>query len=343
MLASSAFAQNAVVLEKHVVNDPVAVNREAFTFLKPQGWTVTGGITWYMNSSHQNCVELKVANPQGLEQIECLPYTNFSWFTNPVIPMQVGQNYMGEIIHRPMDDPKEIIRTLTLPYVRSGLNARITGYEELPDVAKSLSQSMGGAHVRSGRVRVEYAVNGRAVEEDFYLSVYVTSANLGVNNCVAYKWGPAWQPFSLRAAKGELDAKTPLLLSIAGSARLNPHWFGECEVVRGMFQDRMAKGIQMARDLSDYIRRNSDEIFRMTSDAYWARQASQDRLAQNFSDHIRDVTRYTSPFERYPVQLPSGYQYAWTSQSGGYILSNDANYDPNVGGTGNWQQIQQVR
>jgi hypothetical protein len=39
------------------------------------------------------------------------------------------------------------------------------------------------------------------------------------------------------------------------------------------------------------------------------------------------------------VSLPSGYNYVWAGSNGQYVLSNNAGYNPNVGGTTNWTLI----
>jgi hypothetical protein len=278
-----------------------------------------------------------------MEQIEAHQWAYFSWFTRPVIAMEKGTNYMGSIVLPPIEHPRDVVEQMTIPNSRPRNRAKVTDYQDMPEVAKSHSAAMGGAKVRSGRVRIEYTVDGKVVEEDFYLSIFVTSANLGVNDCVAYSWGPAGVPFSLRAEKGKLDAATPLMLASAHSLRVNPKWFGEYMYVCDLFQQRMAKGIENARQISETIRRNSDEISKMYSDAYWDRQKSQDRVHQQFSDYIRGVQRYASPHEKYPVQLPSGYKYAWAGANGTYILSNEAGYDPNVGGTRNWTLMKEAR
>ncbi|MBM3992823.1 MAG: hypothetical protein FJ303_01505 [Planctomycetes bacterium] len=65
--AGSAVCAQEVEMNVHVIRDKMVNNKVAVTFLKPKGWTVTGGIQWYPNLSHQACVEVKVANPDGLE------------------------------------------------------------------------------------------------------------------------------------------------------------------------------------------------------------------------------------------------------------------------------------
>jgi len=336
---ATATAQN-LVLEPHVIRDPGINNLVAGVFLKPKGWNVTGGVKWYPNHLHQACVEVKVTSPNGIDQIETLPWCFMNWYSNPVIPMERGYNYMGSIIMEPMT-PKEVIEKLTIPATRRG--ARIVDVQDLPDVAKQLSKLNGDAKVISQRIRIEYALSGQAVEEDIYFSIYYTSANLGVNNCVAYLWGPAWTPFSLRAAKGKLDSMSNLLLPLISSGQFNPKWLEGYYEVCNLFRKRMNQSIQNAKAISDTITRNSNEIFNIISSSYWNRQASQERAANNFSDYVRGVTRYSDPYQTYPVQLPSGYKYAWVNSNGSYVLSNDANYDPNLGSTTSWKLMETVR
>lgn len=338
--AASAVNGQSLILEKHVVRDSTAMNHEALTLLKPHGWKVTGGIKWYPNFTHQACVELKVTEPRGIEQVETLPWCYATWITNPIIPMQTGTNYLGNIILPPIDDPAELVRTVTIPQVRPG--ARYIGATEMPELAETLSR-LAGSRVRSARIRIEYTVNGFAVEEDLYVSLFRVSSPLGVNNAVSTVWGPAWSPFAIRAAKGQLDAQTPMLLSIVNSAKLNPQWFAEYSGVCQLFQLRMANDIENARRLSETITRNSREISDMYSDAYWKRQASQDRMAQNFSDSIRGIQRYESPHETYPVQLPGGFRNAWAGSDGTYFMSNQEGFDPNVGSTTSWTLMNAAR
>jgi alpha-beta hydrolase superfamily lysophospholipase len=109
--------------------------------------------------------------------------------------------------------------------------------------------------------------------------------------------------------------------------------------VQKLFQDRMNQSIRNARAISETITRNSEEIRRMYSDSYRKRQESQDRIHQKFIEYIRGVETYTNPYEGRPVQLPSGYQDAWVSGRGEYVLSNSPGYNPNVGDTAEWRRM----
>jgi hypothetical protein len=39
------------------------------------------------------------------------------------------------------------------------------------------------------------------------------------------------------------------------------------------------------------------------------------------------------------VELPSGYSQVWANRSGEYVMSNNTNYNPNVGSNLGWQQL----
>jgi len=39
------------------------------------------------------------------------------------------------------------------------------------------------------------------------------------------------------------------------------------------------------------------------------------------------------------VELPGGYEHAWSNNLGEYVLTNDANFDPNRGSTLHWDPM----
>lgn len=335
--ATTASAQEpAIALERDTIRDKMAVTKEAIALLRPKGWTLEGGIVWYPHHVHQANAEARVRNPKGLEQVEFLPYKAHCWMSQWVVPFPRGSNYLGTEVQPPTDDPREYVQSYVLPRHRAG--AKVTGYKELPEVARAVANSPAaqGCTVRAGRTRIEYQVGDQTVEEDVYAVLYMHKTNLG--GVTMWNWG-AERLFAVRAEKGKLDARSNLLVAIANSAKINPNWFAEYMYVCDLFKNRMYQGIANAAALSRTISENSEHIRKLYSDAYRARQESQDRISTQFSNYIRGVENYHSPYERYPVQLPSGYNHVWANASGQYLLSNSANFNPNVGSTQSWQQL----
>jgi hypothetical protein len=74
-------------------------------------------------------------------------------------------------------------------------------------------------------------------------------------------------------------------------------------------------------------------------EGFQKRQETMDHVNANWDQYIRGVETYQGPFDKAPVELPSGYNEAWANANGEYIVSNDANFNPNKGSNVNWQRM----
>jgi hypothetical protein len=316
------------------VKDPGINNIEAVSFLIPAGWKTEGGVQWFPDYSILANLLMRVTDPQTGAAIEFLPVQNFTHLSNPVVPMQRGTNYMGNIVWEPIGDIPTIVQTFYVPQTLPHLqNARVVTQDDLPKVAAAYARMYGGqSQVKSGRVRYEYEANGKPWEQDIYMTMVYTPWQLGV------MWSVP-SSYSFRAPKGRLDKLTPMMSTSIATMRLNLDWFCGYQYVQQLFNNRMMQGIRNAAALSETITRNSEEIRRMYSESYRNACESQDRISQSFSEYIRGVDTYKNPFEDRQVQLPSGYRDAWVNSRGEYLLSNDAGFNPNVGDTIEWKRM----
>jgi hypothetical protein len=318
------------------VKDPGINNIEAVSFLVPAGWKAEGGIQWFPDYSILANLLMKITDPQTGAQVEFLPAQNFTWLSQPIMPMQPGQNYMGNIVYQPVQDVAQFIQTFYLPKALSQLqNARITKNEDLTKVAEQIKQANGaGAPVdaRAARVRYEYESQGKTWEEDVYVTLVYYPNQMGTIWSVS-------SAYAFRAPKGQLDKLAPTMTTITQTARISPDWYGQYMYVQKLFMDRMNQGIKNAAAISATITRNSEEIRQMFADSYKQHCESQDRISQSFSGYIRGVDTYKNPFEDRQVQLPSGYQDAWVNSQGEYILSTQTGFDPNVGSNVEWKRM----
>jgi hypothetical protein len=315
------------------VRDPGMNNVEAVSFLVPAGWTTEGGVKWFPDYSILANLLMKITDPQTRAQIEFLPLQNFTWLSQMVIPMQPGTNYLGNILLQPITDIPAFIRAFYTPQALKQLqNAKQISVEDLPRIASEAAKQQAGGSARSARVRYEYMVNGQSWEEDVFVTL------------TFYPWqlGTIWSTssaYAFRAPKGQLDRLRPAMTTTITTLRLSQDWFGGYMYTQKLFTDRVNQGIANARALSDTISRNSEEIRRMYAESYRQTSESQDRISQSFSEYIRGVETYRNPFEGRPVQLPSGYNDAWVNSRGEYILSNNANFNPNVGDNIEWRRM----
>jgi len=327
----SAAAEKPLQLEKVSVNDPMVSDMQAGTIFKPAGWKFSGGMKWYSESYHQVCFEAKIYDPNSTEQYEALPWSTAAWFSNPIFPMKEGTNYMGSIVLKPRT-PQEVIEQLTVPSFRKG--AKVVGHYPMPEIAKIFEKSLGTT-VKACRTRIAYSIGNQPVEEDIYLILSYSSANIGGGN-ISTIWQPVVTPFALRAAKGELDAATPKLLAIAHSGWINPKWADQVGYVKSLFIKRMYNSIEDAGKLSNQISANNDYVLGLMRASREYKAAAEDRSAKNFSDYIRGVGTYSGGGHNYT--LPNTHSYAWADGKGKVVLTNDASYNPAC-----WTQLTPAR
>lgn len=333
----------AVRLRTVAIHDPGINNIEAVRLLVPADWKVEGGVRWMHDRVNLATLVLRVSSPDGMAALEFFPFTAYVWQDGGIPYFNAGMNYLGSIVTPVIADPAVYIQRIVLPQHRGQLRAQVTGTQTLPEVAQAvgLAAQEPGMQIgaQAARVRITYAQGGRQLEEDLYCALVLARAP-------ATPRLTHWQPnqlFAFRAEVGSLDALAPLLKSMAASLRINPQWFSGYLHVSDLFIKRQLQGIRNAGELSRYIARASEQISAAHRQAWQTQQASQDRISANFSRTIRGVESYNNPFESRAIELPSGYRQTWASPGGDYILSNDASFNPNVGGTRDWRPMQRVQ
>lgn len=345
--AAAAPAKSAsapLKLRKIEVHDP-GIGCTAFSMLVPDGWKHEGGVVWQHQYSNLASGKFRVSDPQSAAVLEVFPVIPACWDeSGGMISFSQGQNYMGNLVYPPPRDAREYAERYFVPGYRASARAlKVVGQTPLPDVAREVEKNVQEAGVQksvsAGKVRLEYEEGGKAIAEDVYLTIVRARSPLMPSMTI---WSLEHQ-YSFRAEKERLDALAPLLQAMVASVRVDLRWYaGYAQVVELQRQGQM-QSIRDAGELSRRISRNNDEILASMRSSWQARQASQDRMAREFSESIRGVETYHQPFEEREIQLPSGYRDVWTNRAGEYVFSNDAGYDPNVGATQGWQRLEPAR
>ena len=327
--------------------DRQGIGTEAFTILVPAGWQFQGGIQWVLDNPGMPArASLRIRNPASSEEFEILPAMGFSWNTSMMFrsTMPVGSSYFGNEVRPPMD-AVTALRNIVVPRMRGNLpGLKVVMEQNVPQAASPLdgqAPPQPGAQMltSAAKLRLEYQQDGKWMEEDLGGVVVNYSFQVPTMQGPAthYIWVLDYL-MSAKAEKGKLDGDSTLFETIAYSFQLNPQWFSRYTQVVNMLTQQQIQRINSIGELSRYISRTNDEISDMITDSYNQRQAVQDRIADNFSQAIRGVDAYVTPDNR-SVELPSGYRHAWTNALGEYVISDDANYNPNVGSNQTWTPL----
>jgi hypothetical protein len=328
--------------------DKEGIGIEAFRMLIPSDWRFAGGIKWLPdNPGMPAAAGFRVWNPKGKEEFEVFPTQPFFWTDNQMTLsiFPVGSRYFGNEV-RPVAGPIEALKQIVVPRFRhnaSGL--RIVHEEPLPDLTKAVGAERGSqpglsASAEGARIRIEYNRGGTIMEEEIY--TVVQSVSFPIQTMAGLVTNTNWYVdyvFSFKAEKGKLDTHSKTFQTIAYSFKVNPQWFNRYnQVVEYLVQGQIQR-IHNVGQLSKIISQTSNEIREASMKSYYERQEVNDRIADNFSQYIRGVDKYYNPIEEKPVELPSGYENAWTNGLGEYILSESPSFNPNVGSNKNWRKM----
>jgi hypothetical protein len=104
---------------------------------------------------------------------------------------------------------------------------------------------------------------------------------------------------------------------------------------RASFQRSMHRLSDVSRTLSE----TSDMIY----SGYESRSSAYDRMADNWSEAMRGVDSYMTPGGGSSVELPGGYEHAWTNGLGEYVMTDSSFLNPNDFTPGNWERMQRGR
>lgn len=324
---------------------------EVFNILVPEGWRVNGGIEWVTSRPAAPVnIRLQLANPHGLEAFEAHPSLYFTWSNNPLTAMTKppGSLHFGFEVRQPLS-ARDGMHRYALPRYRAvpGLAVVDEGpAPELLQVARHFqSASQPGAQVSADavRMRLHYTLNQQPVAEEIscvaeYTRLFATGLFGSAETVI---WNLGFMT-SFRASRESLEGYADLYRAIFSSISYNPAWTALLQqVIQGLSRNTI-QHIQQIGALGRQISQNASQMREENLAGWQQRSAARDQVAEKFSQVIRGVETYHDPNSGQTVELPGGYQQAWSTPLGEFVLSEDPNFNPNIGSNQTWTPMPPV-
>jgi hypothetical protein len=341
-------APNLEKFKRYSFIDRQGTGSEAFSFLMPVDWMFNGGLIWITdNPGMPATAAFKVSNSKGSEEFEVFPNQPFFWSSNQQLlnMFPVGSKYFGNEV-KPIMNARQALRQVVLPRFRNNVgNLRVIKDESVPELAKAIAartQEQGGviSEFDAAKVRIEYNVGGKSMEEEIY--AVVESYSFPVQAWGSVKYNTTWTVdniFSYKAEKGKLEAASRIFQTMTYSFQVNKYWYNKyVQLVEYLIRNQIQQ-IHSVGEFSRKLAQISDEIREDNLHSWEQRQAVGDRIAEDFSQYVRGVDAYYDPIEERQVELPAGYDNAWTNANGEYVVSGDPDFNPNIGSNLNWQPM----
>jgi hypothetical protein len=243
----------------------------------------------------------------------------------------------------------DFLRDAVLPKLRSG--KRIVSVEPLPEFNQILRQRLGlppdaagaGAGSQSAirteaaRARLEYDLDGQTVEEWFTTAVMVRIIPSGRGNTYDCH---AVMMLALRAPKGKLDGNDRLFKLMSSTIHPEPKWQGQVNaMISKLYQQKQIEEAKRSAIIAAFQQHVAQTINEVTANQI--RGANQS--AAGADQIIRGVQTFRNPATGGTFELSNQYDHAWLNGSNEYVMSDDANFNPNASLNGNWTSLQPVR
>jgi hypothetical protein len=120
---------------------------------------------------------------------------------------------------------------------------------------------------------------------------------------------------------------------------VDPQWQARITQSALKMQQIKQKGIQ---DRAKIVSKNAEDIRKIQQEGYENQQRGQDQSAHGFDQYIRGTETYQNPNTGEKVDLDSSYGHAWVNNSGEYLLSDQAGFNPNTVLKESWTPLQHV-
>lgn len=343
--ASTPSAVRGLQVQRLAYRDDEVTHLPVFNMLIPAEWTFQGGLRWLLeNPGMPATLAFQVANPTGAEALEVLPNMNFIWNTGGMLAMP-GSRHFGAEVRKPVGI-QEALRQFVLPRYRGQYkDLQVLKEEPLPELPKMCKSEAAISPIGSaegGRVRIRYGWQRWQFEEEIYgvVEVFRVPIQTMFSTSEVITWFIDYL-FSCRALAGRLDNMADLFGLMLRSLKVNPQWYAAFKSVAQMLAQRQIQRIHSIGHMGEVYAQTGREMREQNLQDFYSRQATYDRLATDWSRTIRDVDGFYDPHKGEVVELPSGYGHAWANNLGGYILTEDPTFNPNIGDNLHWEPMDQ--
>lgn len=324
--------------QKQKVVDNWGTGGTAFTMLVPSGWNLQGQVIWTLDCPAIPAYGIMQAtSPDGKKKFELFPTQVFFYSPDPYFNAYVpdGAKDHGALVTKSVPDCVSALKYWVVQQYRG--NVKIV---EAKTLAEPQYYQMQGSNSMSqpGLVRIEYTENGVEMEEHIYGGfAALTSTMDGMTN-----WWLS-QCYGFKAPKGELEKSLPMFQTMVNSLETDPLWYS---AYKRTSDQLIAQGWQQiaanARAAQSRIKSNTasstNEVGDIIMNGWKSRQATEDKMHDNYTNYIRGVDNYSDPTSGNTYKLPTGYNNAYTNNLGDYIISNDPSFNPHSL-SGNWTEL----
>jgi hypothetical protein len=341
-----------------LIDQGLGAGRPAYDLMIPKDWQFKGWVNvgvaeggcfadWFSvvgdAKSADNSIELQI-----------LPKYTWQYIDDPAGQRQMQQKNAFDAkfnikpcpVRAPVKAEEFLRRDLIEKYDKGKTVVAVESFPELDQIVRyriGLPPTGGdanGIHTEAARARLSFNDDkGQPVEEWLTAEIIVRRIPMGARGA-AYDWH-AVNVMSFRTPKGQLDANDRLFKLMASTLRPEPEWQKwSNDVIAALYQKKQEEAAKQQQIILEFQQKVVDTM----NDVIAYQQSGSMQSANGASQLIREVQTFRDPTTGSTFELSNKFDNAWRDpNSQYYVMSDDANFNPNGNISGNWTQLQLVQ
>jgi hypothetical protein len=326
----------------------------AYDLMIPSTWKVEGGVRF--GGSPSGCfsdiyaINLLATSADGFTRYAAGPDYSWQYADDPSVLQSLNDPSRRALgvggkpcpVAKPMKAEDYIRQNILKLYPSGTTVVSVAPFPELNEIVRKRlglapgNGNTGSTRTEAVRVRLAYQKDGKDQEDWVAVGVVVNIYPAGRGS---FYDSHATALVSFSAPKGQLDGNDKLFQLITSSIQPEPQWVTYAgAMVAKLYQMQAQKVATINKMWADFYTKEAQTINGETANAMKGADASAFHEDQN----IRGVQTFVDPTTGKTQELSNLYDHAWQNGSNGYIMSNDAGFNPNQHVSGDWSELQPV-
>jgi len=290
--------------------------------------------------------------------LQILPQFTFQYVDDPAGQQQMQTQNKNDVkfgmkacpVRAPIRAEEFLRKDMVSKCTKVCKNTTVVSAEPFPELEEmtrhQLGMSPAGATGNGGNTRVEAARLRVTFDDDkgqpgegWMAAAIVVHTMPGNGRGAAYDWH-AVNILFFHTPKGQLDSNDKLFKMILGTIHPELEWQKWSNgVVASLYQKKQEELAKQAAIIAAFRQHVADVINGVTAN----QMAGANQAAFGQDQLIRGVQTFRDPATGGTMELSNQYDHAWLNGSNEYVMSDDANFNPNGNLNGNWNQLEVVQ
>jgi hypothetical protein len=355
-------AQYFVMKQVKIVDQGAGQGKPAYDLMIPKDWQFKGWVN--VGVAEGGCFgdwfsAVGIADsPDSSIELQILPKFTWQYMDDPAGQRQMQTQNQNDVkfgmkecpVRAPVRAEEFLRLDMVQKCTKACKNTTVVSVEPFPELEETVRHQLGlppaagGANtgdtrVDAARVRIAFDDEKGQPAEGWLAAAIVVHILPGGGRGAAYDWH-AVNVLFFHTPKGQLDANEKLFKVIASTIRPEPEWQRWSNgVIASLYQKKQEELAKQAAIIAAFRQHVADTINQVTAN----QMAGANQAAFGQDQLIRGVQTFRDPTTGGTLELSNLYDHAWLNGSNEYVMSDDANFNPNGHLDGSWNQLQVVQ